>query len=50
MLKKKEYDTYKLCDKKAKSLILIYMEDNLNKIFKVYTTSKDMWDTIKKEV
>lgn len=39
---KKEYDTWKLCDKNAKSLMLIYMDDNLIKMVEVCTTAKEI--------
>ena len=47
---KKEFDTWKLCDKKAKSLMLMFMDDNLIKVFEVYTTTKDMWMQSKKSM
>lgn len=37
---KKEHEEWKTFDKKAKSLILMYMEDNLIKIFENYESAK----------
>ncbi|KAL8123507.1 hypothetical protein AgCh_011471 [Apium graveolens] len=46
---KKEYDTWKPCDKKAKSLMQMYTDDSLIKVFEVYATAKNIWDAIKEK-
>lgn len=46
---KEEYEQWKICDKKAKSLMLMFMEDNLIKVFETYESAKKLWDSLKEK-
>lgn len=43
----RELKNYEVNDLITKAIILAYMDDNLSRFFKVYKTTKEMFDVIK---
>lgn len=46
---KGEYEKWQTHDKKVKSLMLMFMEDNLIKVFETYESAKKHWDALKEK-
>lgn len=48
-VEKRDHEQWRACDKKAKSLMLMFIEDNLIKAFETYESAKKIWDTLKEK-
>lgn len=46
-VEKIEHEEWETCDERAKSLMLMYMENNLIKVFENYKSAKKFWDVLK---